>query len=45
MEEMGDKGQQTELEADQHLARNRNKKAQDVNKSRKRKERKAKRTG
>jgi len=32
MEEMGDKGQQTELEADQHLARNRNKKTKDERK-------------
>ncbi len=42
----GDKGQQTELEADMHLARNRNKKMPDSGGSKnKKKQRKTKRTG
>lgn len=45
MRATGDKGQQTELEADQHLAKNRNKKAPDADKGRKKKPRKANRPG
>jgi len=45
MRATGDKGQQTELEADQHLAKNRNKKPEDIGQGRKKKQRKGKRAG
>ncbi len=45
MRATGDKGQQTELEADEHLAKNRNKKTPDAGQNRRKKQRKARRAG
>jgi len=45
MRATGDKGQQTELEAPEHQAKNRNKNTQDAGQDRKKRQRKANRTG